>query len=100
LAPDPHVTEEEQNGIQWRNVGPIAGLFGATWILAFFRNGASPASPDRAGAALSTAMLIMVIAMLVMYALTRFLHHSRLSSLGLFIAIWAVAIIIWYMETR
>jgi hypothetical protein len=83
--------------IQWRNIVPLVGIFVASWVVACFFGDPSRGWADRGQAALASAVTMFVGSMMGVWLLSRFVHHSRLSSWRAFAVVWAIVVVLWLL---
>jgi hypothetical protein len=92
--------EGERYGVQWQNLGPLAGGFFVSWALTYALGDSSLPWGPRARAALWSSLLILLATMFAMRLLGRLVHHSRLASVQLFVVVWAIAFAVWWYFGR
>jgi hypothetical protein len=92
--------EGERYGVQWQNVGPLVGGFVVSWALTYMLGDATLRWGPRARAALWSSLAILLGTMFAMKVLARLVHHARLTSLQLFVVVWAIAFAVWLYVTR
>jgi hypothetical protein len=100
LFPQTEHGESDAGGIQWGNVAPLVGIFVASWLVASFFGDPTRGWADRGRAALASAATMFVGSMIGVWLLSRFVHHSRLSSWRAFAIVWGIVVVVWLVVQR
>jgi hypothetical protein len=89
--------EPERNGVQWQNVGPIAGLFLVSWSLAYALERTSQSWSVRAEHGLNSAALVFLVTLLAVRVIARVVGRSRVESVRLLAVVWFLVAVAWLL---